>query len=74
MAYLLFKDKSVKDNVPATNTSRYSAENPIQQDQELVDFLEQLVNCKAIWYADLRYKAEALLEARLAVRDLHPKY
>ena len=67
MAYLLFKDKPVKDNVPVTNT-------PIQQDQELVDFLEQLVNCKAIWYTDLRYKAEALLEKRLAVRDFHPKF
>lgn len=74
MAYLLFKDKPVKDNVPVTNTPRYSAENSIQQDQELVDFLEQLVNCKAIWYTDLRYKAEALLEERLAVKNFHPKF
>ena len=74
MAYLLLKDKPVKDKVSVTNTPRYSVENPIQQDKELVDFLEQLVNCKAIWYSDLRHKAEAMLEERLAVRNFHPKF
>lgn len=74
MAYLLFKDKPVKDNVSITNTSRYSAGTPTQQDKELVDFLEQLVNSKAIWYSDLRYKAEALLEQRLTIKNFHPKF
>lgn len=73
MAYLLLKDTlSLTDRVSVTNTPRYSAENPLQQDQELVDFLEQLVNCKAIWYTDLRHKAESLLEARLTIKNFNP--